>query len=128
MQNNTLVQIVVSSVLVIASVALLNPFHFWMPSMVHMSLLACVLVFFALFAAFVLQEQAGDEREIMLRMRAGRIGYLSGAGVLVLGIFVQEMYETGVDPWLIIGLLAMILGKIISHFSTTRHTKPGDNE
>ena len=47
----------------------------------------------------------------MLRMLSGRIGYLAGASVLVIAIAV-EGFHGAADPWLILALLAMLLGKL----------------
>ncbi len=103
-------KIVTISLLVIA-VLLLNPFHFWMPDMMVMGMLAGALVLFGIFASFILRENKLDERDEIHRTLAGRNAFLIGAGVLILGIVVQG-YHHAVDPWLVIALIAMIVVKI----------------
>ncbi len=119
MQNNALIESLVLFILIGLSVSILNPFHFWMPDMVHESMLGALLVVFAVLAAFVVRERAVDEREVQLRMLGGRVGYLAGAAVLVLAILTEGLHAT-IDPWLIFALLAMLLGKLCSHFYTDR--------
>ena len=103
-------KIVTISLLVIA-VLLLNPFHFWMPDMMVMGMLAGALVLFGIFASFILRENKLDERDEIHRTLAGRNAFLTGALVLILGIVVQG-YHHAVDPWLVIALIAMIVVKI----------------
>jgi hypothetical protein len=119
MKNNFL-QVCVCVLLIALSIVVLNPMHLWMPDMVHMGVLAALLAAFAAFAAFVLKEQAHDEREVMLRMQSGRIGYLLGAAVLVLGVVYEGLHGTP-DSWLIIALLVMLIGKLGAHFYTDCH-------
>ena len=90
---------------------LVNPFGFWMPSAMAMMLMAALVIAFALFAAFFWRERARDEREHLHRLLAGRIAFLVGAGILVLGIVVQTARHE-LDPWLAAALAGMILGKI----------------
>ena len=70
MENNTIREIGVPLILVALFVALLNPFHVWMPDMVHMIMLACGIVIFGVYAIFVMREKASDERDAMHRMRS----------------------------------------------------------
>lgn len=113
MKNNFTKEIAVSLVLIVLTVLLLNPFHFWMPEMMVMVILGFTLVIFAIFASFILREQATDEREVMHRMLSGRIAFLTGSALLTLGIIVQSLDHT-VDEWLVITLVIMILSKIVS--------------
>lgn len=111
MKNNFLQEIFVSSAIIILLLLFLNPLGFWMPDTVLMMLVVFLIMSFALFSAFIWKEGAKDEREIMHRMLAGRIAYLVGAGVLVLGIITQSLMHK-IDPWLVITLALMILAKI----------------
>jgi drug/metabolite transporter (DMT)-like permease len=110
MKNNTKETIVTVCLIAIA-ILLLNPFHFWMPDMVVMAMLALALVLFGTFASFILREQAVDEREGHHRTLAGRNAFLAGSGILIIGIAI-EGYTHTVDSWLVIALIAMILVKI----------------
>lgn len=112
MRNNFL-EIVIAVCLIVLAVLLLNPFHFWMPDMMLMAVLAVALALFGVFASFVLRETAVDERDDLHRTVAGRNAFLVGSGVLTLGIVVQG-YAHAVDPWLVVALVAMIGAKILT--------------
>ncbi len=110
MKNNIKETIVTLGLIVIA-VLLLNPFHFWMPDMMVMSMLAISLVLFAIFASFILREKSIDERDDQHRTLAGRNAFLAGSATLIFGIIVQG-YSHGVDEWLVVSLIVMVVAKI----------------
>jgi hypothetical protein len=110
MKNNLKETIVTFSLIAIA-ILLLNPFHFWMPDMMVMGMLAITLGLFGIFATFILREGVVDEREGQHRTLAGRNAFLAGSGVLTLGIVIQGYAHT-VDPWLVVALIVMIVVKI----------------
>lgn len=110
MKNNFKEYIVTLGLIVIA-ILLLNPFHFWMPDMMVMSMLACALVLFAVFASFILREKSVDERDDQHRTLAGRNAFLAGSATLILGIIVQG-YSHAVDEWLVVALIVMVVTKI----------------
>lgn len=120
MKNNFTKEVVIALTLVILAILLLNPFHFWMPDMVLMAMLALVLVVFSLFASFILRESARDERDSLHRMLAGRVAFLSGASVLMLGI-VYQAYGHVLDVWLVIALIAMIVAKIAARLYSDKN-------
>ena len=121
MKNSGLIEIILSAAVVILAVILVNPVGFWMPNMVTISLVLLLVVVFAVFAGFIWKEQTRDEREVLHRMIAGRIGYLFGAAALVVAIVV-EGFAHRVDPWLVIALTAMVVGKAIgSWYSKKRY-------
>lgn len=106
-------EIIAALILVVLMGGLLNPFHWFMPEpMVMMMILAAVVVF-ALFASFVWKEKARDEREQLHRTFSGRIAFLSGTAVLVLGIIIEGLNHK-VDVWLVLTLTVMIFAKIIA--------------
>ena len=111
MKNKNIKEISIAVILLVLLLVLLNPLHFWMPSMMVLALLVAALVAAGFFAAFILNEKAIDEREDVHRALAGRAAYLSGSAVLILGILVQSVSHA-VDPWLFIALVAMIVSKI----------------
>jgi len=113
MKNNLKIEVVISLVLVVLAVLLLNPFHFWMPNMIHMVMLALTLVVFAFFAIFILREKVQDERDTAHRMLSGRVAFLTGSALLTIGIVVQSLKGT-VDVWLVVVLVAMVLSKIVT--------------
>ena len=121
MEKDTQNEIIVAVILIILILLFLNPFGFFMPDMLVYMMIAGVVVLFALFAGFVWKEKVRDEREQLHKMIAGRLAYLAGVGVLVLGIAVQGFTMAHVDPWLLFALLAMILGKIFGFFYSRSH-------
>lgn len=109
--KNNIKETIVTVCLIAIAILLLNPFHFWMPDMMVMAMLAVALVLFSVFASFILREQTVDERDDAHRTLAGRNAFLAGSGILMIGIVVQG-YTHSVDPWLVITLIVMILVKI----------------
>src|SRR6266404_6411237 len=109
--KNNIFELGISFVLIVLAVAVLNPMHAWMPDMTLSLLLAGVFVIFCVFAAFIMREGAADEREMTHRALAGRTAFLTGSGVLVLGI-ISEGAHHAVDMWLVLSLVAMILAKV----------------
>lgn len=99
------------------TILFLNPGHLLMPENVVSMLIVGLIVAFLTFAAFLLKEKASDEREAIHILTAGRISYLVGVGVLILGIIMQAA-KHDIDPWLIIALCAMILSKLLSRIYT----------
>lgn len=106
-------ELIVSGVLVLLLVLILNPFHFWMPDMMHMVVLAVTVAVFGIFASFILRERMGDERDYIHRMFSGRVAFLSGATVLILGIIIEAISDN-IDPWLVSTLVVMVLGKVFA--------------
>lgn len=113
MKNNLfLSEILVSFVLIILLILFINPFGFFMPPTLLMMLIVGFLIVFGIFASFVFREKAKDERESFHQMLAGRVAFLTGSAVLVLGIIIQSL-KHNLDLWLVFAFGAMILAKII---------------
>lgn len=119
MKNNT-AEILIPLSLVAIALLLLNPFTFWMPSMMLIVILAIGLVVLALFASFVLREKNIDERDMLHSSIAGRNAFLAGVSVLMLGIAI-EGYMHHVDMWLVLALIVMIIAKIVTRFWTDKN-------
>jgi len=111
--NNKAIELITALGTLVLALLVLNPFDFFMPTMLAMSFLAALFILFALFAAFVLRERPADEREEQHRARSGRAAFLTGAFVLVAAIIAQHLYGAP-DPWLTLALCAMILAKLIA--------------
>ncbi len=112
MKNNYFPEIISALVLITVLVLLINPLHIWMPNAFTMSLLGVALVVFGIFTVFMLREQPQDEREALHRLLAGRIAFLIGAGILMMGIVIQ-MFAHQLDIWLPATLGGMVLAKIV---------------
>ena len=105
-------------ILSIIILGLLGVFMNFEPLLMPMSMvttfsLALIISFF-FFMTIVWREKAHDERENLHKLFAGRISFLVGSVILVLGIIVQA-YHHNVDPWLIYTLGGMILSKLFIH-------------
>jgi len=110
MKHNTL-QIVVALVIIFFLLALGDFLPFWMPNMNEMLALLSVTLCMLVWSGFVMYEKAIDEREVMLRMHAGRVAYLSGIGVLLLALIVQG-FNHAIDPWIMLALAVMVISKL----------------
>lgn len=106
------VEIVIALLLIVLAILLLNPFGFFMPSMVLMTLIGFLVATTALLGGVVWKEYSGDEREVLHRMFAGRVAFIVGTTILVVGIAVQSLSHE-VDSWLVIALVSMVLVKMI---------------
>ncbi len=89
---------------------LINPLDWWMNNAVYMLLVLLLLLAFSTFSVFFWKEHVLDERESLHRMISGRIAFLIGGGVTVIGIVVQS-FSHAIDPWLLAVLLSMVVGK-----------------
>ena len=113
MKNNIL-SIVVALVLCGLLLMLTDPLMLWMPPMVVMFVILAIAVVMSFWVGFVLKEKARDERELVLRMNAGRIAYLSGVTVLTVALIVQVLTVHQTDPWIAIALAVMVITKILA--------------
>lgn len=113
MKNNIIHEIVVGAGLIVLLIALVNPFSILMPSRLTMMVLGAIGILSLLFTSFIWQETAQDERESLHRQVAGRIAFLAGATILLLGITMQT-FQHRLDPWLVTALGAMVLTKLMT--------------
>ncbi len=109
--KNNITETCVALLLVILAILLLNPFYFWMPSMLVKFILVIALVLFGIFASFILREKSIDERDSQHRTLAGRNAFIAGSAVLLAGIVFQGYFHA-IDPWLAIALVVMVLVKL----------------
>lgn len=108
---NNILSFIILSLLAVVLFTLVDPFMYWMPSVVQMGALTFAAVLLVAWVAFVLREASGDEREVQLRAHAGRAAYLSGVGVLTVALLVQGLQHT-IDPWIPLTLIVMIVAKL----------------
>lgn len=111
--NKNYFHIAVAAILAFFLLTLADLVPFWMPMMGEMTVLLLVVVLLLVWAGFVLQENAHDEREVLLKMKSGRVAYLSGLGVLMLALIVQGMNHE-IDPWIAIALAVMVVAKLFT--------------
>lgn len=118
--KNNMMQIFIAGALVICLGLLIDPFMLWMPDMFEMSILLCATVLLCVWVGFIVREKADDEREVMHRMHAGRVAYLSGIGILTIALVVQGMAHT-IDPWIAVALSVMVISKLVAHFYADKY-------
>ncbi len=118
MKNNAL-QIVVALVLAFFLLALGDFLPFWMPDMDEMIILLVVTLLLLVWAGFVMYEKAVDEREVMLRMNAGRVSYLAGIATLTIALVIQGFAHV-IDPWIILTLCVMVISKLVARLYLDR--------
>lgn len=111
--NKNYLHIIVAAVLTFFLLTLADLVPFWMPMMGEMTALLLVVILLLVWAGFVMQETAHDEREVVLKMKSGRVAYLSGLGVLMLALIVQG-FAHAIDPWIAIALAVMVVSKLVS--------------
>ena len=111
--NKTYLHIFVAVALTFFLAVLADLVPFWMPMMGEMTVLLIASVLLVLWAGFVMQETAHDEREVVLKMKAGRIAYLSGLGVLMVALIIQG-FAHSIDPWITGALAVMVVSKLLA--------------
>lgn len=109
--NKKYLYITVAAVLAFFLLTLADLVPFWMPMMGEMTALLLVVILLLIWAGFVMQENAHDEREVLLKMKSARVAYLSGLAVLMLALVVQGI-EHAIDPWIAIALAVMVVTKL----------------
>lgn len=105
-------EITVSILFLLLLALFLDPLMIFMPSGFVYAVIVGAIVVFAAFAGLVWRTRPADERDEVHQMKAGRLGYLLGTGVLLAGIVLQALVDHAVDPWLVAGVGAMVLGKL----------------
>jgi hypothetical protein len=102
---------VVSTILIALLVFLANPFYWWMPSELEYISVAALAVVATVFAALVMGEKARDEREVEIRARSARAGYVAGIYILTLSIAASVFTGDHASPWILTALGAMVMAR-----------------
>jgi hypothetical protein len=110
---NTAAQYLIAFALVLLLGLLANPFMIWMPNQAEMMVVLVAAILAVVYAGFVLKEEAGDERETLHRMLAGRAAFLTSLGVLTVALLYQGVTHT-IDPWIPGALALTLLAKLIT--------------
>ena len=117
---NKLLSIGTAVVLLGLLTLLSDPFMLWMPAEAQMAALLGAAVLACVWAGFVMYERSSDEREMLHKMHAGRVAYLSGIAVLTAALVVQGFAHT-IDPWVSVALGVMVISKLIARFYSERY-------
>ena len=94
-------------------VLLSDPFMLWMPAKAQMMTLLGAAVLVCVWAGFIMYERTDDEREVLHKMHAGRIAYLSGIAILSLALIFQGLAHA-IDPWISAALGVMVISKLLA--------------
>ena len=113
------IHIGIAALLIICLTLLSDPFMVWMPMGAQMAALLSAAVLLAIWAGFVMYENAPDEREAVHRMNAGRMAYLSGIILLTIALITQGLAHD-IDPWISCTLGTMVVVKLASRFYSER--------
>jgi divalent metal cation (Fe/Co/Zn/Cd) transporter len=105
--------IVSSLVFVAALIFLWNPFGTWMPSELEMIAAGAVAVIAAVFIGLVSTDEGRDEREVALRGKSARVGYIAGVLVLSLCVVVGLVTHEPVNLWILGALGAMVVTRVV---------------
>lgn len=116
--NSFLLELGVSIALVGVLILFLLPGELLMPMNSETMITVVLSVLFIVFAALVFRESSKDERENVLRMNAGRVSFLLGSVIAIVGILYQSLSHE-IDPWLVITLIGMVLAKTLTRFYST---------
>lgn len=93
---------------------LVNPFDLLMLDYFAMMTLGALLVVYAVFVGMVWRESARDEREATHQGLVGRVAYLIGSAIIVLGIVTEIVVMHEVNFWLVAALSGMVGAKIVA--------------
>lgn len=118
--ENKFFHIGTAGVLVTLLMLLSDPFMLWMPARAQMATLLGAAVLVAVWAGFVMYEKSSDERELVHKMHAGRVAYLSGIAVLTLALIFQGLAHA-IDPWISFALGTMVVLKLVTRLYADRY-------
>ena len=110
---NTFAEYLIAVALVALLGLLTNPFMVWMPTPTQMVVVFVAAILAVVYGGFVLKEQAGDERETLHRMLAGRAAFLASVTVLTIALLEQGIRHS-IDLWIPAALAVTILAKLIA--------------
>lgn len=114
-------QYILAGILLILLGLISDPFMLWMPSMALMVILVLVAALVLSWMGFLMQEGEGDEREVLHKMKAGRLAYLSGLAVLVVAL-VYQGFTHQIDHFIVVALGVMVLSKVLARGYLERHS------
>jgi hypothetical protein len=111
--NDLMKHIIASLALVVALVFLCDPTGAWMPTDGQMIAAGVVAVIAAIFVGLVFADEGRDEREVLLRGRSARVGYIAGVVVLTAGLIASLLMHVPQSPWVLGALAAMVVARVI---------------
>ncbi len=118
--KNILAEFLVSVILIIFLVLFLSPTDLLMPMNATGMTGIIVIVLFFIFAGLIWREKGNDERESLHVLGAGRISFIVGLLIAIIGI-VKQSLSHDIDAWLIFTAIGMILAKVGYRFYSSRN-------
>lgn len=100
-----------ATLLIVILIAFINPTGLLMPESASMMMLVLFALSYFLYISIFWKEQSQDERDQAHALKAGRLSFLLGSLMLIIGISIQGLKHE-IDVWLIVTLVLMILTKI----------------
>lgn len=114
--NNLYIQIALGILAVILTAGILyslSSLHLWMPETIPTMVVLGLIILIGVTVSFILKERGEDEREITHSLFSGKVAFLSGTSVLLVGI-IKEITTRNVDFWLVAAFITMVLAKILA--------------
>lgn len=114
--NNLYIQIALGILAVILTAGILyslSSLHLWMPETIPTMVVLGLIILIGVTVSFILKERGGDEREVNHSLFSGKVAFLSGTSVLLVGI-IKEITTRNVDFWLVAAFITMVLAKILA--------------
>ena len=115
-KNNLYIQVVLGIIAVILTAGILyslSSLQLWMPETIPTMVVLGVIILIGVTVSFILKERGGDEREINHSLFSGKVAFLSGTSVLLVGI-IKEITTRNVDFWLVTAFITMVLAKVLA--------------
>lgn len=112
MNKSLAIEVIAALITIFLVVLLFNPFSLWMPMPTHLFLVGFLLLCILSLSIFLIKQ---DEREHAIRLFAYQASFLVGIVVLTIAVIWQSLSHK-VDPWIVLGLVLMLLVKVISLF------------
>ncbi len=119
--KTTVIEVIVAFLLIALLILFLSPIDLLMPMTTGSMSILLIAVLFLIFSALVFREKSRDERENILRMNAGRISFLTGSVIAIVGILYQSISHN-IDPWLVYTVIGMILAKTAARLYSALHS------
>lgn len=104
------------TLITLTAIMFINPWQIFIPTMFLYCSLGILVLSMSLYGILLFREQARDEREILIRSFAHRIGFIVGMVGLVLIIFYYFVKEEHVYPEVIFLLVIMIIAKSLAYW------------
>lgn len=105
----------------LTAIVFLNPWKIFMPTTFLYCVLGILVLSMSLYGILLFKEQVRDEREVLIRSFAHRIGFVVGMVGLVLIIFYYFVTKGHVYPETILLLVFMIIAKSLAHWYGDRN-------